>query len=94
MTMTKKWTPERETALLAQAEHGFEPGEVGPAVPNPLRKAGRPSLSPGGGATKALTARIPPDLHEKVVAFARQSGRSVSELTRDALTAFLGSRPT
>lgn len=86
MTMTKK---QRDATVLARAERGFEPHELGAPIPNPLRKAGRPSLSPEGGTSKALTARIPTDLHHKVVAFARDSGRSVSDLTRDALTAFL-----
>lgn len=90
--MTKKpWTPEREAALLAKAEKGLKAGEIGPAVPNPLRKAGRPSLSPEGGTSKALNTRIPSDLHGKVVAFARKTGRSVSDLTRDALSAFMSS---
>jgi hypothetical protein len=82
-------TPDQDAALLARAEGGFDLDEVGAAVPNPLRRAGRPSLSPEGGTSKALHARIPSDLHGKVVAFARTSGRSVSDLTRDALSAFL-----
>ena len=90
--MTKKpWTPDREADLLARAEAGFDDDEIATAVPNPLRKAGRPSLSPEGGTSKALNARIPSDLHGQVVAFARTSGRSVSDVTRDALTAFMGS---
>lgn len=90
--MTKKpWTPEREAALLAKAEKGLKASEIGPAVPNPLRKAGRPSLSPEGGTSKALNTRIPSDLHGKVIAFARKTGRSVSDLTRDALNAFMSS---
>ncbi|HEV2890887.1 MAG TPA: hypothetical protein VGX28_10990 [Frankiaceae bacterium] len=90
--MTKKpWTPEREAAALAKAEKGLDAREVGPAVPNPLRKAGRPSLSAEGGTSKALNTRIPSDLHGKVVAFAQRTGRSVSDLTRDALNAFLNS---
>lgn len=90
--MTKKpWTPEREAAMLAKAEKGLKAHEIGPAVPNPLRKAGRPSLSPEGGTSKALNTRIPSDLHGKVVAFARKTGRSVSDLTRDALSAFMSS---
>jgi hypothetical protein len=87
MTMTKK---QRDAAVLAAAERGYEPHQVGAPIPNPLRKAGRPSLSPEGGTSKALTARIPSDLHRRVVAFARTTGRSVSDLTRDALTAFIG----
>jgi hypothetical protein len=94
MTMTKKpWTPEREAALAAKAEVGFDAADIGAAVPNPLRKAGRPSLSPGGGTSKVLNTRIPSDLHGKVVAFARETGRSVSDLTRDALSAFLPADP-
>lgn len=90
--MTKKpWTPAREAAMLAKAEKGLKASEIGPAVPNPLRKAGRPSLSPEGGTSKALNTRIPSDLHGKVVAFARKTGRSVSDLTRDALSAFMSS---
>lgn len=85
--MTKKrWTPEREAAALAEAEQGVE---TAVPVPNPLRKAGRPSLSPEGGTSKVLNARIPSDLHGKVVAFAQETGRSVSDLTRDALTALV-----
>lgn len=90
----KQWTAKREAAAAAKAERGLAEREIGPMVPNPLRGPGRPSLSPGGGRSKALNARIPTDLHDKVVAFARRSGRSVSDLTRDALTEFLGSRPT
>lgn len=90
MTMTKEqWTPEREAAMVAKAESGLEPHQIGAAVPNPLRKAGRPSLSPAGGTSKALNARIPSDLHVKVVAYAMKTGRSVSDLTRDALSAFM-----
>jgi hypothetical protein len=77
MTMTKKqWTPEREVAMLAKAKKGLKPREIGPAVPNPLRKPGRPSLSPEGGTSKVLNTRIPSDLHGKAVAFARKTGRS------------------
>lgn len=90
MTMTKKLpTPDRDAAVLAKAERGFDASDIGPAVPNPLRKAGRPSLSREGGTSKVLNTRIPSDLHVQVVAFARNTGRSVSDLTREALSAFM-----
>lgn len=85
--MAKEWTPERAAELAERAERGFDDAEIGPAIPNPLRKPGRPALSPEG--SKALNARIPSDLHAAVVALARDSGRSVSDVTRDALAAFL-----
>jgi hypothetical protein len=93
--MTKKpWTPEREVAVLAKTEEGFDASDIGATVPNPLRKTGRPSLSPEGGTSKALSVRIPSDLHATVVAFARKTGCSVSDLTRDALSAFMDADTT
>lgn len=86
MTMPKKpWTPQREAAVARQAEEGFEPPEIGPARPNPLRRSGRPSLSPEGGESKVLNARIPSALHREVQSLADRTGRSTSDLTRAAL---------
>ena len=82
----------KDEELAAKAERGFQPHELGEPVPNPMRKPGRPSLSPEGGPSKALNARIPSDLHGEVLAFAKETGRSVSDLTRDALTVFLDQR--
>lgn len=86
----KEWTPEREAAVLAAAEEGIDLAKFGPPVANPLRKVGRPSLSASGGTSKTLNARIPAELHGQITALADQEGRSVSDLTRDALGALLG----
>lgn len=90
--MTKKaWTPEREAAVVRRAEDGFAPSDIGPARPNPLRKSGRPSLSPEGGESKVLNARIPSSLHSAVQSLADRTGRSTSDLTRAALDVFVSS---
>jgi hypothetical protein len=85
----REWTPELQAELLARAERGLEPHELGPPVPNPLRKAGRPSLSPAGGTSKALNTRIPAELHAELTALAAARGQSVSDLVRAALDALV-----
>jgi hypothetical protein len=88
MTLTtKRWTPEREAAALARAERGLAPHELGPAVPNPFRKPGRPALS-AAAPSKAVNTRIPPELHRELTEVARRRGCTVSELVREVLTAY------
>lgn len=91
MPKTKAWTAKREAALVAKAEAGFGPGEIGAPVPNPARRAGRPSMSPEGGPSKVLNARIPSGLHADLVRLAEASGWQVSEITRLALAALVQS---
>jgi hypothetical protein len=45
-------TPEAEAALLAEAESGYDPGEL-----IPRKAAGRPSLSPTGGISHRISKR-------------------------------------
>jgi hypothetical protein len=93
MTTPKKWTPQREAALARKAERGFSQAEIGPPMPNPFRRPGRPSLSGDPGESKVLTARIPRDLHERLVAVATDSGEQVSDLTRLALAMLVRTAP-
>jgi CRISPR-associated endonuclease/helicase Cas3 len=51
------------------------------------RQVGRPSL--GAGTSPRLQFRVPPDLYAAAEQRARQEGRAVSDIAREALRAYL-----
>jgi hypothetical protein len=78
-------TPEAESALLAEAEAGYDPEKL-----VPRRAAGRPSLSAGGGTSHRISVRIEDEIYEVLQRVARDSGRRPSELVREVLRAAYG----
>lgn len=52
---------------------------------------GRPSLAGAGGVSPEIKARVPQELRDRVVARARQTGQSTSQLVRAALEQYLAS---
>jgi Arc/MetJ-type ribon-helix-helix transcriptional regulator len=68
--------------IAARAEAGFELATWQP-------RRGRPKLDPLALAeSPRITVRVPESVHKRIEAKATTEGRSVSEITRQALTAF------
>jgi len=76
-------TPEITDALAAEAERGYDLSKAR------CRQVGRPSLA-GGGASPRLSFRASPDLSRAVQKRAREEGRSVSDLAREAVARYVG----
>ena len=72
-------TPEIADALAAEAERGYDLSKAKP------RRVGRPSLA-GAGASPRLSFRTTPDLYR-----AKEEGRSVSDLAREAVARYVKS---
>ena len=77
-------TPELADALAAEAEKGYDLSKA------KRRRAGRPSLA-GAGASPRLSFRTTPDLYHAAQARAKEEGRSVSDLAREAVARFVAS---
>lgn len=77
-------TPEIADALAAEAERGYDLSKA------KLRRVGRPSLA-GAGASPRLSFRTTPDLYRAAQKRAKEEGRSVSDLAREAVARYVGS---
>ncbi|MFC7530611.1 ribbon-helix-helix domain-containing protein [Actinoplanes sp. GCM10030250] len=80
-------TAEAEAVLLAEAESGYDPGDM-----VPRKAAGRPSLSSAGGASHRINVRVDDEIYDVLQRVASDSGRSPSELVREVLRAAYGPR--
>lgn len=69
-------------ALAAEAERGYDLSEA------KRRRVGRPSLGTRG-ASPRLSFRATPELYRAAKRRARQEGRPVSELARDAVARYV-----
>jgi hypothetical protein len=77
-------TPEVADALAAEAERGYDLSKA------KRRRVGRPSLA-GAGASPRLSFRTTPDLYRAAQKRAKEEGRSVSDLAREAVARYVGS---
>ena len=77
-------TPQVADALAAEAERGYDLSKA------KRRRVGRPSLA-GQGESPRLSFRTSPDLYRAAQKRAREEGRSVSDLAREAVAHYLGS---
>ncbi len=77
-------TPEIADALAAEAELGYDLSKA------KRRRVGRPSLA-GGGVSPQLSFRTTPDLYRAAQKRAKQEGRSLSDLAREAVTRYVKS---
>ncbi len=77
-------TPEIADALAVEAERGYDLSKAN------RRRVGRPSLA-GGGASPRMSFRTTPDLYRAAQKRAKQEGRSVSDLAREAVTRYVKS---
>lgn len=75
-------TPEIVDSLAAEAERGYDLSKAKP------RRVGRPSLA-GAGASPRLSFRATPDLYRAAQKRAKEEGRSVSDLAREAVARFV-----
>jgi predicted DNA binding CopG/RHH family protein len=76
-------TPEMMEALVAEAEEGYDL-----SVATPVR-VGRPALAGGASASPRITIRTAPQLYKAIQDRAAADGRSVSDVARDALEAYV-----
>jgi hypothetical protein len=76
-------TPEAADALAAEAEHGYDLSKA------KRRLVGRPSLS-GNGASPRVSFRTTPELYKATQKRAKEEGRSVSDLAREAVARYVG----
>lgn len=77
-------TPDVADALAAEAERGYDLSKA------KRRRVGRPSLA-GSGSSPRLSFRTTPDLYRAAQKRAKEEGRSVSDLAREAVARFVGS---
>lgn len=77
-------TPELADALADEAERGYDLAKA------KRRRVGRPSLA-GAGASPRLSFRTSPDLYRAAQKRAKEEGRSVSDLAREAVARFVAS---
>jgi cytosine/adenosine deaminase-related metal-dependent hydrolase len=71
-------------ALAAEAERGYDLSKA------KRRRVGRPSLG-ARGASPRVSFRATPELYRAAKRRAREEGRSVSELAREAVARYIGS---
>jgi hypothetical protein len=76
-------TAEYEQQLAADAERGFDPGELA------HRRAGRPSLSGSSGHSSRLGLRVDDDTYESIRRLAELQHRKVSDIIREAIHRYL-----
>jgi hypothetical protein len=77
-------TPEIADALAAEAERGYDLSKA------KRQRVGRPSLA-GQGASPRLSFRTTPDLYRAAQKRAKEEGRSVSDLAREAVARYVDS---
>ena len=68
--------------LADEAERGYDLSKA--------RRVGRLSLSGGDGVSPRVSFRMAPDLAERARDRASREGRTVSQIARDALAAYVG----
>ena len=83
-TKAGRRSPEIADALAVEAERGYDLSKAN------RRRVGRPSLA-GGGASPRMSFRTTPDLYRAAQKRAKQEGRSVSDLAREAVTRYVKS---
>jgi hypothetical protein len=76
-------TPEITAALAVEAERGYDLSKA------KRRRVGRPSLA-GTGTSPRLSFRTTPDLYRAAQKRAKEEGRSVSDLAREAVARYVG----
>lgn len=74
-------TEELAEQLAREAEAGYDLDDT--------RRVGRRSLAGGAGRSPRVNFRLTPSLHRTVAARAEREGKSVSELAREALEAYV-----
>ncbi|MBW8060612.1 MAG: ribbon-helix-helix protein, CopG family [Solirubrobacterales bacterium] len=77
-------TPGIADALAAEAERGYDLSKAR------RRRVGRPSLA-GGGASPRMSFRATPDLYRAAQKRAKEEGRSLSDLAREAVMRYVKS---
>jgi hypothetical protein len=77
-------TPEFADALAAEAERGYDLSKA------KRQRVGRPSLA-GAGPSPRLSFRTTPALYRAAQKRAKEEGRSVSDLAREAVARYVGS---
>jgi len=77
-------TPEVADALADEAERGYDLSKA------KRRRVGRPSLG-GRGASPRLSFRATPELYRAAQRQAKEEGRSVSDLAREAVARYIRS---
>lgn len=77
-------TPDIADALAAEAERGYDLSKA------KQRRVGRPSLA-GAGASPRMSFRATPDLYRAAQKRAKQEGRSISDLAREAVARYVAS---
>jgi hypothetical protein len=77
-------TPEIADALAAEAERSYDLSKA------KRQRVGRPSLA-GVGPSPRLSFRTTPDLYRAAQKRAKEEGRSVSDLAREAVARYVGS---
>lgn len=75
-------TPKIADALAAEAERGYDLSKA------KRRRVGRPSLA-GAGVSPRLSFRTTPGLYRAAQKRAKEEGRSVSDLAREAIERFV-----
>ncbi len=78
-------TEEMIDALAAEAEEGYDLSR------SEIVRAGRPSLDGGSSESPRLTIRTSPSLYKALHDRALAEGRSVSDVARSALEAYVSS---
>lgn len=71
--------------ISREAEAGYEPDDLTPA------RVGRPSLSDAGDSPQ-VRFRLPADTRAEAAALAAREGKTLSQLARDAVEAYLSAR--
>lgn len=71
--------------LADEAERGYDLADAHIEYP----RRGRPSLTASGERSPQITVRITPDLRDRAADRAAAEGKTVSEITRDALESYL-----
>lgn len=77
-------TPEIADTLAAEAERGYDLSKAKP------RRVGRPSLG-GHGNSPRMSFRTTPDLYRAARRRAKEEGRSMSDLAREAVARYVRS---
>ena len=77
-------TPEIADALAAEAERGYDLSKA------KRLRVGRPSLG-GSGASPRMSFRATPELYRAAKKRAKEEGRSMSDLAREAVRQYVAS---
>lgn len=77
-------TDELTDQLAREAERGYDLSKG--------KRVGRRSLAGGSGRSPRVSTRTTPELYKRALAQAAREGKSLSELTREALREYVGLR--